>query len=290
VPSTSASSAERASDSVKGGTSPPPASTSTTIKIGRVLGRARDDLALGVHRQRRTVEHQIVLAAHLVHEHQRALPVPCHTSQHARPQVSFLDGEGRRRDVDQEIRARIHQLLDGIFAVQPVRPEVAVVPNVLADGNAQAAPAKGHRRDGGGGLEVAPFIEDVVGGQQRLAPDGHDLAVVDQRPPSWRCRPAFTSDSTSGKPTSTASCPARSCTDRTALALARLQKSLALQQIARRIAAHHELGQDQQVGPGRVGHGLADKAQIALEIADGGVELAECDLHAGSFLRKYPAW
>ena len=73
------------------------------------------------------------------------------------------------------------QRLDRVGAVEPVRPEVGVVPDVLADRDAQAPAAKVDRRDLGRRLEVAPFVEDVVGGQQRLAHHRGDPAVLDQR-------------------------------------------------------------------------------------------------------------
>ena len=75
-------------------------------RSGRVLGARARPPRLGVERQAGAVEHQVVLAADLVDEHQRALPVPRHGRQHARPQVPLLDGEGRGRDVDEQVRAR----------------------------------------------------------------------------------------------------------------------------------------------------------------------------------------
>ena len=53
---------------------------------------------------------------------------------------------GRRRQVDDDLGARGDQRLDGIAAVEALGPEVGVVPDVLADRDAQPAAAKRERR------------------------------------------------------------------------------------------------------------------------------------------------
>ncbi len=61
-----------------------------------------------------------------------------------------------------------HELFDGVGGVETARPEALVVPGVLADGDGEGlAVERGHVL-GGGGLEVALLVEDVVEGQQHL--------------------------------------------------------------------------------------------------------------------------
>ena len=109
-----------------------------------VLGAARDDLAAASSARAGAVEDQIVLPAHLIDEHQRPRPAPRRGGQHARAQVALLHGVGRGRDVDDDLGAGGDQRLDRIGAVEALRPEIGVVPDVLADRDAEAPAAEGH--------------------------------------------------------------------------------------------------------------------------------------------------
>ena len=74
-----------------------------------------------------------------------------------------------------------HQLLDRIVVVAAALPEVAIVPDVLADADAEPAPAELEDLRAVKRLEVAVLVEDVVGRQQRLAESLLDAPVAEQR-------------------------------------------------------------------------------------------------------------
>src|SRR5713101_1260565 len=62
-----------------------------------------------------------------------------------------------------------------------MRPELFVVPNVFADGDAERLVGEGADVLRMGGLKVTALVEDVVSGQEHLALDELDVAVADQR-------------------------------------------------------------------------------------------------------------
>ncbi len=247
-----------------------------------MFGRPGDQLAVGIQDQAGSVEDEIVVAAHLIDEHQRAAPAAGGGGQHARAQVPLLDGVGRGGDVDQDLGALGHQLLDGIFPVQPLRPEVGVVPDVLADRDAEAAAAQFDAGDVGGRLEIPPLVEHVVGGQQRLAVQRHHAALVQQR--------RAVGDASTG-----ARLPRRDGFGKTdqqgrvaGAGHQLLQGPLRVgderrpfQQIPRRIPGHRQLGRDQQRRPGGLGAGqrFVDQPDVRREVPDGRVQLPQGDLH-----------
>ena len=47
------------------------------------------------------------------------------------------DGEGRCREIDNGVGASSHQFLHRVGMVAPALPEIAVVPDILADGDAK---------------------------------------------------------------------------------------------------------------------------------------------------------
>ena len=75
---------------------------------------------------------------------------------------------------------RRHQRLDGVVVVAAAFPEVAVVPDVLADADAEPAPAELEQLRAVVRLEVAVLVEDVVGGEQLLAKALADATLVQQ--------------------------------------------------------------------------------------------------------------
>ena len=184
------------------------------------------------------------------------------------------------------------QRLDRIGAVEAARPEVGVVPDVLADREPQQRPAERHRRHLGRGLEVAPLVEHVVGRQQRLARRRRDPAAVDQRGavgdgPSGRAgRQALreTRPATAVARRRRAPPPAPASEARR-----RVEEAGPLEQILGRIAGEGQLGKDRQLGAAALGRGraLEHEPAVAVEVADGRVDLAERDLHARHFTRRH---
>ena len=71
--------------------------------------------------------------------------------------------------------------LDGVLVIAAAAPEIAVVPDVFADADAQAPAVQLEDLGAGGGLEIAVFVEDVVGGQEGFMKDRAGGAVLQQR-------------------------------------------------------------------------------------------------------------
>ena len=78
-----------------------------------------------------------------------------------------------------------HELFHGIHLVEPPRPEVLVVPGVLADGDGQPLAVQLHHLLRPAGRKVALLVEDVVEGQQPLVLlEEHAAAIDEDRRPS----------------------------------------------------------------------------------------------------------
>ncbi len=112
--------------------------------------------------------------------------------EHLGAGLALRDGEGARREVGEQIDSLGSELADGIFVVARrltagLRERAAAVgaeserrervPRVLANGDADAKAADGEDRRLFAGLEVAIFVEDVVGRQKSLVRASDDLAL-----------------------------------------------------------------------------------------------------------------
>src|ERR1044072_7351616 len=104
----------------------------------------------------------------------------------------FAGGEWRRRQVDDGAGAGSDELLDRIVVVKAPLPVVAIVPDVLADADAEASAAEVEHLRAVERLEVAILVEYVVGRQQRFTEPVIDASTaqqrrgVEQRPPFVR--------------------------------------------------------------------------------------------------------
>ena len=127
-------------------------------------------VALGVERQRAAVEDQLVLAADLVHVHERRVGVGGARRQHLLAVRGLAAVVRRAVDVDGQLGAAV-----GLHGERAVG-----APDVLADADADLDAAD-RRRARGVGLvarrEVAGLVEDGVVGQQPLAVRAEDLAA-----------------------------------------------------------------------------------------------------------------
>src|SRR5262249_1925287 len=97
---------------------------------------------------------------------------------HLPPKRRLSETERTGGDVDEHVGALIGELAHGIAVIQPLRPEVAVVPDVFANRYAKPASGELERRDGRRGLEVAVLVEDVIRRQKRLVTPAGDPARV----------------------------------------------------------------------------------------------------------------
>jgi hypothetical protein len=173
------------------------------------------------------------------------------------------------------------QLLDRIVVIAAPFPVIAIVPDVLADADAEPPAADVEHLRAVKRLEVAILVEDVVGGEQRLAEARIDAAAaqqrgaVEQRPPfvgRVRFRKADEHRRKAGG-------LAREIAEHVPAAA---DKVAVEQQIARQIADQRQLGRDRQRRVGLAGDSerVQNKVRVACEIADGRVYLKERDFHS----------
>ena len=225
------------------------------------LGAAGHDPPRGVDDEAVPVEDQLVLAPDGVAEGHEAAVVGRPLGEHAFPLDALAPVVRRAGQVDEDHRAAV----DRRPAARPPR-----IPQVLADGDADADAAE---VDGEGGVapgEVPLLVEHRVVRQEVLSIDGGDLAAREHRgrvvevagevrQPDHRHR--------SGRRRREAAHPVRR----------RLREPRVQQQVLGRIPGGGELGKDGQVGAAFRGAGdqVAEPVEVPREIADGQVALAE---------------
>ena len=85
---------------------------------------------------------------------------------------------GRGRDIQKDAGSLLDELGDGVAGMARLGPEIFVVPDIFADGDAELFAA--HAVDNlFAGLEVTRFVEHVVGGQEHFALLEDNAAVLD---------------------------------------------------------------------------------------------------------------
>ena len=148
--------------------------------VGVERSSARDRRAGRVERAAAPVEYEIVVAAELIHVDHGHAVLARHVAEHLFTPLVLAGGERRRRQVDDGGRAGADELLDRIVVIAAALPVIAIVPDVLADADAQPPAADVEHLGAVKRLEVAVFVEDVVGGEQRFAESEIDAAVAQQ--------------------------------------------------------------------------------------------------------------
>ena len=133
--------------------------------------RLGHQFALGAKHHRAAVEHQLVLAAHLVRVADEHAVVDGARGQHPTAELSLARVVGRAVDVDDDLRTRLRLRLR----------RVPGVPDVLAHAQAHAHARHRVRRTALAGAEIAQLVEHAVVGQPLLAVDIGQAAVMDNR-------------------------------------------------------------------------------------------------------------
>ena len=174
-----------------------------------------------------------------------------------------------------------NELLDRIVMIAAALPEVAIVPDVFADADAEPASADVEHLGAVERLEVAVLVEDVVG--RAAAPCGNaarrrrsrsSAALLNSGRPS--------SDGFgSGRPTSVGGPSASVAREPSRRSQLRATKSPDQQQIARQISDQRQLRGDREIGaqPSSLTRSVRDQASIAVEVANRRIDLQECNLH-----------
>ncbi len=185
----------------------------------------------------------------------------------------------RRGNVQDHFRALRNQFLDRVAAIQPLRPEILVVPDVLANRDAEFYTVENERRDCLCRFEIAVFVKDIVGRQQTFirAPDDFSVLqngggipqrasgifriAVNIADAQWNRADAFCRLVQRRK-----ICP---------------DKIFAQKQIARRVAAQKQFRREDKFCAERDGLFITGQKflPVGREIADGRVELEDADDH-----------
>src|SRR5207302_6495259 len=108
--------------------------------------RLRHYGAIGADDHAGAIKHQLIIAADLVHHHNRSLVFTRDGLQHLAAQLALPYPKWRGRNVQHEISALPHQLLYWIHAVEPPVPELLIIPCVFANRKRHALSAKRKQR------------------------------------------------------------------------------------------------------------------------------------------------
>src|SRR5580693_5273249 len=239
----------------------------------------RGHVAICSQRHARPIKYKTVVAADLVDVDHGTMVIQRNRSQHLKSQGAFVQCIRRSRNIQQHCSSLPENLGDGVSWIQWFRPKVFVVPNVLADGDAQILTMNLEDRLVIRRLEIPRFVEDIIGGQQHLAlleddasPAKHRGLIGDGLPCSVLHAPGVTDDSGQGY----------LCGEINQLPVVSLDECGALQKVLGKIAAKAELGKYGQVGAAllRLSSQAQDARRISCEVADGGIELRERYFHA----------
>ena len=233
------------------------------------LRSASDEPALGIEHHRAAVEHQLVLAAHLVDVDERAAGIRGARRQHPFAVRPLVEVVRRAVDVDVQLGAT-----GSLFGKWPGR-----APHVFADADADLHAAD-HiqlvRVAGVARCEVTGLVEHRVVRQQPLAIGADDFAIGTHR--RGVVDVAISSDISDHGGATTG------VRGHLGQRFEIVGHESGLQhQIFRRVAGDRQLGERDDVASGGLGRvvGRDDLGHIAVEIADGGIQLGEGDAQAG---------
>ena len=236
------------------------------------------DAAVGGERDARAVEDERIVAAHLVDINHGALMGTRQGVQHFETHGAFFDGVRRRGDINDDAGSLRHEIDDRIRLVELLGPEIFVVPDVFADGDAQLLAAERKNLLARRGLEIARLVEDVVGGQQHLVLlEGH-AAFGEQ---SGGVPGGFAGGGMGARGVANQDGQGRFLSERGDGGAVAFEEGRALEQVLRKIAAQAEFGENGQIGAAAFGFGghVQDAGGVAGEIAYGRIELAEGNFH-----------
>ena len=124
--------------------------------------------ALFVEDTASAIEDQVVVAAYLIDVEEGNAVLFGEVRQHGLAVFLLAGGEGRSGEVDNGLGSRRHQLLHRIGVVATMLPKVAIVPDILADGDAEDRVLELQDLRLCRRLKVAVLVKDIVSGKQRL--------------------------------------------------------------------------------------------------------------------------
>ncbi len=249
--------------------------------VGVERTAAGDRRSRGVERAAAAVEDEIVVAAELVDVRERHPILQRHAAEHLLAPAVLAGGERGRRQVDDGFGARAHQLFDRIVVIPPALPEVAIVPDVFADADAQPPAAKSQDLRSVERLEVPVFVEDIVGGQKGFPKPLIDGAAVGERRRVEQ-RPSLVGRIRLGQADQHRREVVELARELVQLIPAAPDEAGTQQQIARQVADERQLRRDGEVGAprARLADGVGNQPRVAAQVADRRVDLQQRNFHS----------
>ena len=124
-----------------------------------------------VRRQRnaRTIENEAVVSSYLIHVDHRPFVGQSNGAQHLETQRALVERIGGPGEIQQHRTSLPDNFADRVAFVKLLGPEILVVPDVFADGDAQLLAVQAKHVLAIRRLEVTRFIEHVISGQQHFA-------------------------------------------------------------------------------------------------------------------------
>jgi hypothetical protein len=228
------------------------------------LRSAGDHGAVGAHDHRAAVEHELVLAAHHVHVRDRRTGAPRSLPQHRRTLRDLALVEGGRIDVD-----------DHLCPCVALRDERAGLgPRVLADAHPDDAFVGVQQPVTASLAEVTLLVEDPVVRETLLVIDRRDSAPVADRGGIEQAVVICIHETDDGDEIS------RDGGDLVERGEVRPHERPLQDEVLGRVAGHRELGEGDDLGPcsSSLFDGRDDARAVAVDVADGEVQLRERDL------------
>ncbi len=127
-----------------------------------------------------TIEDQLVVSANRIAVNNRCPRFPRHLPQHHPPALRFAEMIRRGAEIEQQIHPLLTDFLHRI-AIVKWPAQVTFRPNILADRHANALAPPLERLATLAGLEVAAFVEHVVGWEQRFPKPRADPTLLQPR-------------------------------------------------------------------------------------------------------------
>ncbi|HEX3990417.1 MAG TPA: hypothetical protein VHX39_04510 [Acetobacteraceae bacterium] len=240
-----------------------------------------DNVSLGIHGETGSIENDLIVTTHLIDHDRRHFMAAHDSAKHFRAQFPLAQMEGRGVYTDEHIRPGLHQLIDGVAPIKPVRPELLVVPGVFTDGERDVISAHFPDQLRIGGDEISHFIEHVISGKEDLGLPHRDLAAPNDRRRVGCLFPGLFARSTDIPGDERQRQIRRRGRELVDRRFRPLNETWLFDQVARRVAGYGQLGKDNQFGISRrrVTGETDHEPDIAGKVADGRIYLPESDPH-----------
>ena len=236
-------------------------------------------MTLGVEHHAVAVEDQFVIAADKIAVDQRNAVFGCDATEHVVAQLFLAEMVRRRGNIQEQARARFHQIHNRISLVVGDAAVILVVPNVLADRQAQLVPAEFGNRVGVGWLEITVLVEHVVRRQESLEAARDNPSAVNERGGievvlAGPLRVDVHVADEQGRVPDTA----RQLFERVQVVV---DEAPFGEQIARWVTRDGHLGRDDErrPRPDSASVELENLGAVASQVANSGIDLGQCNLH-----------